>query len=248
MISSRLDAIAAWAAMPCCTGMIPSRSPHTIRVGTRAARYKPVAGVDGLAADVDHAAHRADERLPVRRTGERAVPAPQLGELRRVDVVTAEEPADVGRTVDERLRERDRHDVLGTGERQRPQQPADLAAESAAADEHEPVDEFGMLVGELHRHAAAEGVPDDGDAADVEHGEEVAQSAGERAERVVAHRLGRLAVAEQVGSDHVVALGERRHDGVPRARTARQPVDEQHDLALEPCRAGDRAFGWPARR
>ena len=118
-------------------------------------------------------------------------------------------------------------------------------AQSAAADEHETVDEFRMLVGELHRHAAAEGMPDDGDAADVEHGEEVAQSAGERAERVVAHRLGRLAMAEQVGSDDVVSLGQRRHDVVPGARTARQPVDEQHDLALEPAALARPAFGWP---
>ncbi len=47
--------------------------------------------------------------------------------------------------------------------------------------------------------------------------EQVAQAAGVGAEGVIADRLGRLAVAEQVGGDDVVAFGQRRHHVLPRA-------------------------------
>ena len=46
----------------------------------------------------------------------------------------------------------------------------------------------------------------------AERDEQVAHAAGVGAERVVAPRLGRLAVAEQVGREHGEALGQRRHD------------------------------------
>src|SRR5437762_9422176 len=62
-------------------------------------------------------------------------------------------------------------------------------------------------VGELHRDAAAERVPDDGGARMAEHLEQVADAVRVRAERVVAARLGGAAVAEQVGGDHGVTLG-----------------------------------------
>jgi hypothetical protein len=55
-------------------------------------------------------------------------------------------------------------------------------------------------------------VPDDRRRADAEVVEQVAQQRGVCTERVVADRLGGLAVAQQVGRD----------DGVP----GRQPVDE----------------------
>ena len=95
-----------------------------------------------------------------------------------------------------------------------------LAAEAAAGDEHEALDALGELVGELHRDAAAERVADDRRALVPERDEQVAHAAGERAERVVAARLGRRAVAEQVGGDHRVALAEPRKDLAPGLRAA----------------------------
>ena len=61
-------------------------------------------------------------------------------------------------------------------------------AETAAGDEHEPLAALGELVGELHRDAAAERVPDDRDAVVAERGQQVADAAGVRAERVVTAR------------------------------------------------------------
>ena len=57
-----------------------------------------------------------------------------------------------------------------------------------------------MLIDELHRHPAAERMADDGRLRDAQLVEEVAQPHRERAERVVAAGLRRLAVAEQVGA------------------------------------------------
>jgi hypothetical protein len=50
--------------------------------------------------------------------------------------------------------------------------------------------------------------PDERDPVVAERGEQVADAAGVRAERVVAARLGGRAVAEQVGGDHVAGLAE----------------------------------------
>ena len=97
---------------------------------------------------------------------------------------------------------------LGAGQRRRPQQDADLAPEAAAADEREALGALGELVGELHRDAAAERVARDADAVVAEGGDEVAQPAGVGAERVVAARLGRAPVAEEVGREDVVVAGQ----------------------------------------
>ncbi len=88
-----------------------------------------------------------------------------------------------------------------------------------------------MLIGELHRHAAAERVADDRGARHLEQREQVAQPAGVRAGRVVAERFGRLAVTEEVGRDHVVVDGEARHHRIPRPGVPGEPVNEQHHLA-----------------
>ena len=69
---------------------------------------------------------------------------------------------------------------------------------------------LGELVGELHRHAAAERVPDERRALVPEREQQVADPAGVGAQRVVAAGLGRLAVAEQVGGDDGEALGQVR--------------------------------------
>ncbi len=96
-----------------------------------------------------------------------------------------------------RGREQRQHE-LGARQRRGAQQQAHLAAEPAAVDQHEPLAPLGELVGELHRDAAAERVPDEGRAVVAERDEQVAHGARVRAERVVAARLGRAAVAEQV--------------------------------------------------
>ena len=98
------------------------------------------------------------------------------------------------------------------GQRGRAQHRADLAAEAAAGDQHEALDALGELVEELHRDAAAERVPDDARALDADRGEQVADAGGVRAERVVAARRRRVAVADQVrGDDGVVAREALRH-------------------------------------
>ena len=108
------------------------------------------------------------------------------------------------------------------------QQRADLVSETAGGDEHEALGALGELVEELHRHAAAERVPDDRGAIDAEDGEQVADRGGVCAERVVTARCGGVAVADQVGGDHGVAVGERKRDLAPVARGVDHAVD-QHD-------------------
>ena len=102
-----------------------------------------------------------------------------------------------------------------------------LAAEPAAGDEHEAVRALGELVGELHRDAAAERVPDDGHVLVAERRDDVARRAGVRAQRVVAARRGRLAVAHEVRRDQREALAEQRRDALPRLRRVRDPVQQQ---------------------
>jgi hypothetical protein len=58
----------------------------------------------------------------------------------------------------------------------------DLAAQAAAGDEHQPLAAFRELVGELHRDAPAERVPDDRGAPDVQRGQQVTHAAGVRPE------------------------------------------------------------------
>ena len=115
----------------------------------------------------------------------------------------------------------------------------DLLAEAAAAHEHEPLGHLRELVGELHGDAAAEAVADDGGALVAEHAEQVADARRVGAEAVVAAGLGALAVAEQVGGDHGVALGEQRHHRHPGAGAAGDPVDHHEQRALAGLPVGD---------
>ena len=86
--------------------------------------------------------------------------------------------------------EQQRQDELGAGQRGGAQREADLRAQPAAVDEHEPLEPLGELVGELHRDPAAERVADDrGPRRCSSSGQQVADAAGVGAERVVAARL-----------------------------------------------------------
>ena len=87
-----------------------------------------------------------------------------------------------------------------------------VAAEAAAGDQREPLDALRELVEELHRHAAAERVPDDRRALDADRGEQVADARRVRAERVVAARRRGVAVADEVGRDDRVRRRERLRD------------------------------------
>jgi hypothetical protein len=119
----------------------------------------------------------------------------------------------------------------GARERRRPQHEADLLAEAAAGDEPEPLHALGELVGEDHRDPTAHRVADDRGALVPERGQQVAQAARVGAERVVAARLGRAAVAEQVRRDDREVPRERRHHAAPGVRAGGDPVHEQQHRA-----------------
>jgi hypothetical protein len=112
-----------------------------------------------------------------------------------------------------------------------PQQRRDLLAEAARTDEGQALHPLGELVGELHGDAATERVADDGDAVVAERVEQVAQSVRVRAEGVVAARLGRRAVPEQVGRDDVRAVAELGHHALPLLGPRGDAVHQQHDRA-----------------
>ena len=116
----------------------------------------------------------------------------------------------------------------------------DLAPEAAARDEHEALDAFRELVAELHRHAAAERVPDDRRALVPEREQQVADHARERAEREVGRRLVRGAVTEQVRRDHRVVAGEPVEDVAPALGAGGDAVDQDQRRALAEHAVGDR--------
>ena len=114
----------------------------------------------------------------------------------------------------------------------------DLGAEAAGGDQHHPLGALGELVGELHRHAAAEAVADHGHLVDAQHRQQVAHAVGVAAHAVVGARLGRLPVAQQVRGDHGVAPGQRVDDRLPGGVVAAQAVQEQQDGALARLHVG----------
>ena len=71
-----------------------------------------------------------------------------------------------------------------------------FGAHATAAHEHEPLTALGILIGELHRDAAAERVPDHGHAIDAEHAQQIAHSVRVAGDRIVRARLIRLPVPE----------------------------------------------------
>ena len=192
-----------------------------------------VRGAHALAAGVHDRPGRVQERAlalsaPQRRD---AVPHP-LEVAARAQAEDAQRPTDdEPRGPHQRGAEQERQDEVGARQRRRAQQQAHLAPEPAAVDQHQALDALRELVAQLHRDPAAHRVADDGRGGDVEGDHDVAQPAGERAERVVAARLGRRAVPEQVGRDHRVVLGQLREDLAPRPQARRDAVDEQQRRA-----------------
>ena len=159
-----------------------------------------------------------------RATSARSVPGLQAQE--------AEQPADgLAGAEHPRVHEQRQHE-LRAGQGRGAQQRMHLAAEAAARDEHQALAALGELVGELHRDPAAERVADDRRAVVAEGDHRVADGARVGAERVVAARLRRLAVAEQVGREHRVVGGQVLDRRLPLVGAAGDPVDQDDQRAL----------------
>ena len=99
-----------------------------------------------------------------------------------------------------------------------------FAAEAPARDDDEALGEDRILVRELHRDPAAQGVADDRRPAVAKDHEQVTEADRVGPERVVALRLRRLPVPEQVrGHDRELLGQHRRH---------LRPLPVQHDVVL----------------
>jgi hypothetical protein len=107
-----------------------------------------------------------------------------------------------------------------------------LVAEAAARDQRESLDPLGELVEELHRDPAAEGVADDRRPVDPDGRQEVPDAAGMGTERVVPPHRCRVAVAQQVGGDDRVAVGQPQRHPLPVLGGVDHPVDEDDRRAV----------------
>src|SRR5206468_9504285 len=133
-----------------------------------------------------------DERLLAMLIRERGVTAPHIG--KRVVRLPSQPARPVPwplRGLADRRVEYEREHVLGTREGHSPQQEADLFAESARCDEHQPFHPLRELICELHRDTTAERVTNHSRALLTEHSEQVAPAAGVGAERAAPPRLRR---------------------------------------------------------
>ena len=78
----------------------------------------------------------------------------------------------LARFADPSVQQRREH-VLRPGQGHRLEERADLLAEPTRGHEHQPFDPFRELVGELHRHSAAQRVAHHGHPFLAQHGEQV---------------------------------------------------------------------------
>ena len=200
--------------------------------GDALGEVEPVAGVDALAAYADDRAQRGEEGGPAAGVGERRVAASDLGDVRggpQPDSLQAacergsRRAPRRGSGGDEQIRARERRSA---------QDRADLRAQAAAGDQHQALGDLGELVGELHCDPAAERMPYERRAFVAEHDEQVAQTSGERPERVIASTGRRGAVTRKIGRDDGVAPRQRPDHLLPVPDVARHPMDqEQHGAA-----------------
>ena len=205
--------------------MIGSQSPHDEQrqVG---GEVQAIERAHALAARAHHGAQGVEEGQACLAVAEVGHAASYLGHVVARPQPDAREhaahlgPQPAGRTGDERQH------PLRAGERGRAQQRADAVAQAAARDEDEALAQLGVLIGELHRHAAAQRVPDDRGALDADELQQVAHAAGEGPQRVVAAGLGRGAVAQEVGRDDVVGLGQRGPHRLPGQRVGADAVEQ----------------------
>ena len=226
--STRSPGMAACAveACSCRDHPVPRPPDHQGRHGDQL--RQEVARADALAARVDHSPGGGQEGPPAVRIAQRREAMPDSGQVRsRPPPDPGQHPAEHLHAVEHPARGSHLEDQLRARERGRAQQGVDLAAQSAAADQDQALHPVGEQVAELQRDATAEGVADQGDLFDVEAVEEVAQGGGMGAERVVAHRLRRGTVAEQVGHDHPVGIVQPVDQVCPVAVRAEETVDEE---------------------
>ena len=128
---------------------------------------------------------------------------------------------------------------LRAGRRQHSQNWTQIRAKATAADQDQPLTVVPVLVGELHRDTAAEGLPDHRGPIHSEFVEQITQKNRERSQRVIPTRLRGHAVAEQVRRDDAVLLGQLGNDRAPGCRTAGHPVDQQQRVAVPGIAVGD---------
>ena len=180
-----------------------------------------VSRVDGLAAGVDDAAGRGEERAAAVGVAEGGEALPGRGASR---LGRQPRPRQARPTVS--TRSRTQLDAMTGRTHSAPGSVADrssgltLRPRPPLETRTSALDPLGEQVAELHGDAATEGVADESDAVDAEPVEEVAQGGGVRAERVVTDRLRGGAVTEEVGDDDPVV-------GV-------EPVDEVGPVRVGP--------------
>ena len=208
----------------------------------RLGQVEAVEGGDPLAVGADHRAQGRQERLAALGVGERRVAARDLGDVGGGPQAEQPEPAaehrarplpDPGGGGDEEI---------GAGQRRRPQDRADVGAEAAAGDQHQALDHLRELVGELQRDAAAERVADQGRPLVAERQQQVAQPAGEAAQRVVAaagrrERRGR----GSRGRSRCGRSAERLDHRAPVLRGAGHAVDQQQQRSRAGLDVADRS-------
>ena len=186
---------------------------------------------DRLSTVVDHRAQRPKEcgaTVPVRQ---RRLPFQRFA-------VPGDLAAGRQRALSKRLTQLDRRSRgdhlqrdFRTGQRQHPQQLAQIGAKATAADEDQATAILLVLMGELQGDPTTERVADHRGLADVQSLEKVAQPHRERAQRVVATRFVGLSVAKEVNRDDAVLLRELVHQLAPAVRTSADAVDQQQHVA-----------------
>ena len=176
---------------------------------------------------VDHGAQGLQERLTGAGRLERAErPGDRLQVGRLAPTEATESGADPVDRAEDAAMACHAHHRGRARQRGAAEQRAHLAAEPAARDQRQALDLVGELPEEDHRDPAAERVADEGRRLDLERGEQVADHRRVGAERVVAAGRGRVAMADQVGDDHGVGLGEAQGDLAPVLRRVDHPVDD----------------------
>ena len=155
------------------------------------------------------------------------------------DPLSVEEPGRGVPPVGDERREQQGHDEVDAGEREQPEHPAHLAAQASRVHQHDPLAQLGVLIGELERHSPAEGLAHDRRPLDAQHVEQVTDGAGMAAERVIAGRLVRAPVPEEVGSHHREAPLQEPHGGEPGVRAPGDPVEQDQYRARPRLPVGD---------
>ena len=198
-----------------------------------------------LSSRFDHRSQRLDERLSGFNVPERPIAAGEFAEVRaRLQPETAQKSADRGSRAQQTWLDEDGQHELGSGEGGRTQQEMHLSPETATRHEPEPLDALRELVRELHRYPTPQRVPDERRSLVAEDDHQVPDPACVGAQRVVAPRLRRLAVPEQIRREHGDSLREPREHLAPGVRGGGDAVHENQHRALA---AGEVAHSVPVQ-